>query len=249
MATFKGTEGDDTIRGGGSDDYMRGGRGDDVLSGFFGSDSLRGGAGNDRLYGNEANYSSSEDGDDTLRGGAGNDILSGGFGNNVLRGGTGDDVLLGRGTLSGGAGNDTIWGDNAADTLRGGAGDDVLSTNPYDRVDGGSGFDTLAIRYTDNGHWSNYNSHIDLTTTHADVFTGIERINMNSANRGHTLILGEKELLALSSTTDTLIIDGSGRDVIDIRGEFTDLGTDSGYHRYQVGAAILLVDTDITNVS
>lgn len=250
MATFKGTKDDDTITGSGSADYMRGSRGDDVMSGLNGSDLLVGGAGNDLLLGSYSGYSSSDDGHDTLCGGAGNDVLSAGFGNNIVKGGTGDDVLLGSGTHTGGAGNDTLWGGDAADILRGGAGNDVLSTNPHDRVDGGSGFDTLAIRYTipDSGS----DMFFDFTTKHAGKFTNIERIDMSTANRPHTLIFGEKELLALSPTTDTLIVESRpGDDVgaIDIVGEFTDWGIHAGYHRYQVGAATLLVDTDITNVS
>jgi Ca2+-binding RTX toxin-like protein len=255
MATIKGTIGDDTLTGSTSADYIIGRRGDDVLYGLAGSDLLVGGAGNDTLSSGNVvgSVGYSDEGNDTLRGGAGNDLLVAGLGNNIVKGGAGDDRLSGSGMLMGGAGDDTIWGayesDIRGDVLRGGAGNDVLSTNHNDRVDGGSGFDTMALRYTIEG--AHYERFFDFTSKHAGQFTNIERIDMSTANRPHRLILGEKELLALSPTTDTLIVDSRPGYVaaIDIVGDFTDEGIHDGYHRYQVGAATLLVDTDITNVS
>jgi Ca2+-binding RTX toxin-like protein len=249
VATIKGTIGDDTLTGSGSADQIRGRNGDDVLYGLHGADLYVGGPGNDRLF----DIRSWDDGNDTLRGGAGNDSLGGGFGNNFVKGGTGHDVLYDSGTLVGGAGNDTLWGgyegDLKGEILRGGAGNDVLSTDHNDRVDGGSGFDTMAMRYTIEGAY--YERTFDFTTKYAGRFTNIERIDMGTANRPHMLILGEKELLDLSPTTDTLIVESRPGYVgaIDIVGDFTDEGIHDGYHRYQVGAATLLVDTDITNVS
>jgi Ca2+-binding RTX toxin-like protein len=244
VATIKGTSGDDTLTGSQAADRMSGLNGDDVLYGFNGSDLLIGGAGNDELFGSEPSYWSVDDGHDTLRGGAGDDFLNGGFGNNLLEGGTGDDVLAGTGTLIGGAGNDTVWGDDAPDILRGGGGNDVLSANQYDRVHGGSGLDTLTFRYTTNGH----GRHLDLTSVADDRIQGIEIIDI----LGY-LTLDESEILALSPSTDTLIVrNSSSRPTetgINIVGDFTDEGIHDGYHHYQVGAAMLLVDTDITNVT
>jgi len=63
MATFNGTDGNDTLNGGTAADEV---------NGLGGNDSLQGGAGNDTIYGNA--------GDDWIEGGAGNDALSGGSG-------------------------------------------------------------------------------------------------------------------------------------------------------------------------
>ena len=47
---------------------------------------------------------------------------------------------------------------------------------------------------------------------------------------------------------DTLRVLGNAGDSVNIVGSFVDQGVSGGYHRYQVGAALLLVDTDITDV-
>src|SRR3954465_11517819 len=70
MATFNGTEGNDTLVGGADADSVNGNGGNDFLQGGGGADTVLGGAGNDTLGGN--------DGADWLRGGAGNDTVAGG---------------------------------------------------------------------------------------------------------------------------------------------------------------------------
>src|SRR5215218_6479247 len=70
MATFNGTEGNDTLIGGSDADLIQGNGGNDFLQGGGGADTILGGAGNDTLGGN--------DGADWLRGGAGNDTIAGG---------------------------------------------------------------------------------------------------------------------------------------------------------------------------
>src|SRR3954471_12223873 len=72
MATFNGTEGNDTLNGGTEADDVNGLGGNDFLQGGDGADSVRGGGGNDTIFGNA--------GDDWVEGGAGNDQLSGGSG-------------------------------------------------------------------------------------------------------------------------------------------------------------------------
>jgi hypothetical protein len=61
--------------------------------------------------------------------------------------------------------------------------------------------------------------------------------------------LSGSDVLAMSSRTGTLKILGNSTDAIDIMGSFTDEGVSGGFHRYSVGSATLLVDTDITDVS
>src|SRR4051812_4908829 len=70
MATFNGTEGNDTLVGGADSDSINGNGGNDFLQGGGGADTVLGGAGNDTLGGN--------DGADWLRGGTGNDTVAGG---------------------------------------------------------------------------------------------------------------------------------------------------------------------------
>src|SRR4051812_10123869 len=72
MATFNGTEGNDTLIGGADGDLVQGNGGNDFLQGGGGVDTVLGGAGNDRLGGN--------DGADWVRGGTGNDTVAGGSG-------------------------------------------------------------------------------------------------------------------------------------------------------------------------
>ena len=135
------------------------GAGDDFIVGTPGDDLVLAGAGNDRaLLGGGNDIAFGGLGDDVLDGGAGNDILSGGAGNDRLTGGLGSDVLAGgagNNTLDGGAGNDAIIAGLGNDTAFGGAGNDLfLYTQPQllggsstsDHFDGGSGFNTLALR-------------------------------------------------------------------------------------------------------
>jgi Ca2+-binding RTX toxin-like protein len=72
MATFNGTEGNDTLIGGADGDLINGNGGADFLQGGGGLDTIIGGTGNDTLGGNE--------GVDWVRGGTGNDTVAGGSG-------------------------------------------------------------------------------------------------------------------------------------------------------------------------
>jgi len=160
VASFVGTEGDDTLtgsrgvdkidglggndllRGGRSRDTLDGGPGDDRLSGGSFSDELRGGDGNDFLLGGTGDDNMlGEAGADGADGGTGNDTLDGGIGDDTLDGGDGDD------TIFGGEGNDTIiekgFGDDPM--LDGGPGDDLIrgGRGSDRRMFGGDGNDRL----------------------------------------------------------------------------------------------------------
>ena len=76
MATFNGTNGNDTIVGGADNDVINGLGGNDSLLGGDGSDTVSGGAGNDFLSGN-----------------GGTDWVEGGAGNDEVRGGPGQDSI------------------------------------------------------------------------------------------------------------------------------------------------------------
>ena len=239
---INGTDANDTLKGGARDDVLYsedgndrayGGNGDDVLYGAIGSDRLYGGPGDDDLL---ADY----DGHDFSRPptGRGNDYLSGGSGNDFLGGNSGDDTLLG------GAGRDDLMGDHGRDVLRGGAGNDALYYDPAGEldalVDGGAGIDILY-----QGAWN-----FDLTAIPDSKIRDIEIIDLTgSYNGGRTLTLNESEVLAISPRNHTLKVFGDSTDAINIEGRFTDMGMSGGFHRYKIGSATLLVETDITDVS
>lgn len=85
-------------------------------------------------------------GNDTLRGTNGIDVISGLSGDDIAFGNAGADII------DGGDGNDVLyansaqnWADGALDTVTGGIGDDVIYGGYGDILNGGLGFDTLAL--------------------------------------------------------------------------------------------------------
>ena len=123
--------------------------------------------------------------------------------------------------LSGGDGNDTLRGGGGADTLDGGAGDDRLVLDP--------------------------STSLDLTALDDARIVGIERIEMVG---GGLLRLAESDLLALSDTTDTLLVDGSGEDSLRLLASdgWVAGTTPDGFNTYTSGFATLKVDMDIVDI-
>ncbi len=90
------------------------------------------------------------DGDDLIQGGPDADWLWGGGGDDILLGGDGDDVLYsydGDDYLDGGNGNDRLASFGSNDIIRGGDGDDWIDASRDCFVDGGAGYDVLAIEF------------------------------------------------------------------------------------------------------
>lgn len=189
--------GDDIVMAGGGDDTVWGGYrykpyeldGDDYLNGGAGNDWIIGGGGDDIVLGGE--------GDDRLSAGSGNNILNGGagnddiyavgdrneWGNDVVFGGDGDDTLRGYGDiLDGGSGNDRIYDELPYSypnfpivrdtTIRGGDGDDEIGVYHKGNVDGGDGYDQLAIDL------SNYGLEIDFDAERGTTGTGLTFTNI-----------------------------------------------------------------------
>ncbi len=162
------------------------------------------------------------------------------FGNN------GANVLTGTAfadTINGNGGNDTLSGGAGSDSLNGGEGNDILVWDPADAsVGGDAGIDTLRI--------DGAGVHVDLTAVPDNVITDVEVINLTGTGNNR-LTLAHTDVLALSSTTDTLRVDGNAGDVV--------ATTDQGwlrlannvtigaqtYAQYIKGGALLQVDTDI----
>jgi len=224
------------INGTTSNDRLIGTARDDMLLGYQGSDTLLGGAGNDYLYasgylvgyGESRRWISEQPTYNLLKGGAGDDILVGGFGSEELYGGPGNDDLYTGDLLYGGGGNDTLYWAEAT------------------RLDGGRGIDTLGASSQD----------LDLRDVPDDKLVDIEVIDISVSDglAENKLTLTKQDILAISSTTDTLTVVGTeyhfkGDDidiVVNIVGPYRDLGVSDGFHRYKVGTGTLLVDTDFT---
>lgn len=192
------------------DDIISGGGGNDTIYGAGGNDTIDGGEGNDSLYGG--------DGDDAITGGDGNDVLMGGRGADILDGGAGDDNLNGNADAFGGA------EDLLPDVLIGGAGDDIIAAGYRDRVDGGSGADTLSFNAL--GATSGIIADFSRLTNGETIvvggvaLSGIEYVNsIGGTDFNDTLIAGaaypQSTTYIYGYGGDDLIVGTSGRDSID----------------------------------
>ena len=169
---------------------------------------------------------------------SGNDFLVGNDWSNVIDGLDGDDRILSRGgndTIDGGSGNDNLDGGAGSDILLGGDGADVLTWRGTGdvRISGDGGEDTLKC------------GDLDLTAVANNLIQDVEVIACKSSK----LKLSSTDILDLSSTTDTIKILGNASSSVNIVGAFVDEGVHDGFHHYKIGAATLLVETDITHVS
>ena len=144
--------------------------------------------------------------------------------------------------LIGGAGDDTLLGMGGADVLRGGAGDDVLAISDTDfaSIDGGLGTDTLRLDSM---------ITLDLASIPNNRLDSIEIIDLNGT--ASTLMLAIDDILNIvgSSAQNTLRIDGSSADTLDLNQiAFSDSreadnigGTD--YRVYQAADSLGLADS------
>jgi Ca2+-binding RTX toxin-like protein len=258
-----GNYGNDVVDGGGGDDGIRTGAHSAVVVDFRDGNVTGGGAsGSGTIAFSNIEFAAGGNFDDTLIANDAGIRLYGGDGNDVLVGGAGNDTLLsdndgsdggqspfiaGRDSVTGGAGNDrietaggndTLDGGAGADTLIAGNGDDTLFWQASDTVvDGGDGNDILRLR----------SGSLKLTAIDNATIQDIETVNMSNGG-DNRLTLSAQDILDLSSTTDTLRVLGGSGDSVNIVGAFVDEGVSGGYHRYSVGSATLLIDTDITSV-
>ncbi|MES1022475.1 hypothetical protein ABN584_06190 [Gloeocapsa sp. BRSZ] len=158
-------------------------------------------------------------------------------GDDTLIGTNGDDILIG------GRGNDRLIGGRGVDVLYGGAGDDTLSFGVRDRrLDGGSGTDTLTVDTS--------GVTINLTTQPRNQIRDIEIIDLTGTGNNN-LILTRLNLLNLSESTNRMIVNGNAGDSVTSTGQGWIRGNETildgiSYNQFTSGAAMLLVDTDIT---
>lgn len=175
-------------------------------------------------------------------------VFGGDFTGDVTNSGTeGDDQLLGTtgsDIIIGNLGNDTLLGGGGSDVLKGGAGDDTLRVRnlSFQRLEGDSGTDTL--RLTGRG------LDLDLTTIANNKIAGIEQIDLTGRGN-HRLTFNVLDVLALSDTTNQLIVRGNTGDSVTSTGQgwIFDGTTDLDgilYNHYTLEAATLLVSSQIT---
>jgi Ca2+-binding RTX toxin-like protein len=258
--TLNGLTGHDLIVGGSGEDTLLGGGGDDTLDGGEGNDSMVGGAGNDTYVIDSLTDVVSElaaAGSDTVRAkvtgyvlpsevenlllfstvaaGTGNtkhNLITGNDAANTLSGGGGRD------SLNGGLGNDTLIGGVGADSLVGGAGNDLLVWDANDvALEGGPGSDKLKLAGT---------TALDLMLVDNAKITGVERVMLGGTN---TLKLNAQDLLDLSASTNTLVVDGGAEDSVDLVGVWTEGAVVGAYTIYTAVSdgitATLRLDMDV----
>jgi Ca2+-binding RTX toxin-like protein len=169
-------------------------------------------------------------------GGSGADLFRGNAIGNRLVGNAGNDTLFGE------DGDDVLDGGIGADALYGDAGDDVIFFDTADAaIEGGSGTDTLVIALS--------GVTVDLTAIPDALIGNVEAIDLGG--RGNVLVLSLNDALALSSTTDTVRIEGGPGDRLIssegrtwLRLDDAVIGANTYYTYTQLGAT-LLIDTDI----
>jgi hypothetical protein len=133
--------------------------------------------------------------------------------------------------LDGGAGSDALIG---------GLGDDTFVFEAADKVLGGAGFDSLRI--------DGAGVRLDLTKVANWVHTDIEAIDLTGSGN-NTLRLALNDVLAISSTTDTLRIDGNAGDTVVLSSAWArtpDPVLGGLYYEYTEGAATMQIGINIT---
>jgi Ca2+-binding RTX toxin-like protein len=266
-----GLGGNDTLNGSDGNDTINGGIGNDVLTGGAGSDDLDGVAGEDLiLLASFTDYGAAEvvDGGedrDTLRftGAVAGTLMLRETVTNVevvqIASATGaiigtaainvnaaavlDGLEIagnnGANILTGTSQADTLIGNGGNDTLIGGAGDDTLVWDPADgSLRGGLGTDTLRM--------DGAGKLMNLTTVPNTRITDVEVIDITGSGN-NTLTLALADVLAISSSTDILRVDGNAGDIVNSAGQGWTLGgvPVEGYTSYVSGVATLLIQNGV----
>ncbi len=159
----------------------------------------------------------------------------------VIQGTDADDTLMGSASSEhfiAGDGNDLLIGRGGADIFEGGAGNDIIRVaDPgFTSVNGGEGVDTLSL--------SGSNIALNLSELQGKV-QDIEGINLYGTG-DNSLSLTPADLIALSSTSDTLAVNGTAGDHVILGSEWSDGGVQGIFHTYTFDTATLLVGVNVT---
>jgi Ca2+-binding RTX toxin-like protein len=183
-------------------------------------------------------------GDNLLDGRGGNDTLDGLEGDDDMRGGSGADLLVGGDDddrLAGGSGNDALDAGEGTDRLLGGSGNDRLLWDAIDeRADGGSGVDTLEL--------TGFGETLDLTGDAGARVRNVEIVDLTGLGN-NSLVVSAGAVQALSTTTNTLRVDGIAGDAVNGGDgwQFDGVKEQGGqtYLTFNQGSAVLEVDIDV----
>jgi Ca2+-binding RTX toxin-like protein len=163
-------------------------------------------------------------------GGGGADTLIGNGVANRLVGGGGAD------TLKGAAGADNLNGGTGTDKLFGDTGNDILVWSAGDTHNGGTGIDTLKLP-----------GSLNLTTTPNARTAGIERIDMTGGGNA-TLTVNASDVLALSTTSNTLTILGNAGDTVNLMGPFARQSNVGNFEVWKYGSALVQIELELNVV-
>ena len=235
------------IYGNGANNVLSGLGGNDALIGLGGNDTMIGGLGDDLYYVGDAGDIVSEaagEGVDRVNSSI-THTLSSEVENLTLTGavainGTGNGL---DNTLIGNAAVNVLDGLGGNDLMHGGAGNDTLVWDAADtNVQGGADTDRLRI--------DGAGVVLDLTLIADNVYRDLEIIDLTGTGNNNTT-LALADVLAISSTTDTLRVDGNAGDTLSAT-DFASWATGLDqvidgvtYHTYTQAAGTLLVDVDI----
>ena len=158
----------------------------------------------------------------------GNDTFYGSAFADTLNGFSGSD------TLNGNGGNDNLIGGAGVDHVNGGAGNDTMTWGAGDFFNGGTGTDILKVA----------TGNVNLTTVGNTLIKDTEQVDLRTGV--HTLTINQSDVLAMSSSTNTIKILGDAGDTVDIVGSLSHGAASGGFFNYDLGGgAHLLIDTDI----
>ncbi len=152
-----------------------------------------------------------------------------------------DDVFTGTSaaeSFDGGDGNDRMIGRGGADEFYGEAGDDYIRVADlsFQWVDGGDGRDTLEL--------GGGGLNLDLAGVNGRI-SDIETIYLYGTG-DNTLTLTALDVVNLSSTSNTLRVDGNEGDrVVGLSSGWDDGGIHGKFHTYTQGEAVLLVGVNV----
>lgn len=235
------------IQGRSGNDVLYGDAGDDFLNGELGQDQLFGGVGSDTVIVDDVGdyvWEATSEGTDTVQSYI-SYTLQDNFENLILIGGTG--VVANGNALAnvirGNDGDNRMDGLGGLDSLMGHGGNDRLTIHTgQERVAGGSGFDTLQLG-SDLGF-------LNLAGLSGVSLTGIESIDMNNGSAS-TARFSLDQLLALSTESNTLTVDGETGDQLQIgTGWQRGVSSTAGYDHYSLTeggeTGILLVGQALT---